>query len=48
VSFDFGPLHIADLDYCSRYRGDQKVDPGNYVTVSPIERTPAATLAPAP
>lgn len=40
--------HITGIDYCARYPGDQKVDPGNYVTVSPIEPTPAATLAAAP
>jgi hypothetical protein len=31
------------LDYCKRYPGDQRVDPGNRVDVSPIEATAAAT-----
>jgi hypothetical protein len=32
----------GQLDYCLRYPGDQPVDPGNRVTVSPIEPTLAA------
>ena len=31
------------LDYCKRYPGDQPVDPGNRVDVSPIEATAGAT-----
>lgn len=27
---------VADLSYCARYPGDEPVDPGNYVVVSPI------------
>jgi hypothetical protein len=30
------------LDYCKRYVGDQPIDPGNHVTVSPVE--PSAGL----
>jgi len=42
------PLHITDLDYFARYRGDSRVDPGNYVDISPFERTIGATIAPLP
>lgn len=31
------PQGAAGLDYCRRYPGDQPVDPGNYVTVSPVD-----------
>ena len=27
---------VSELDYCRRYPGDRRVDPGNYVLVSPI------------
>jgi hypothetical protein len=35
----------SELDYCRRYPGDQTVDPGNGVVVSPIEPTLQAALA---
>jgi len=35
-----------ELDYCQRSPGDQQTDPGNYVTVSPVEPTIQATLPP--
>jgi hypothetical protein len=47
-TIDLAPLHITDLDYCAHYPGDAKVDPGNYITVSPTERTVSAALAPPP
>jgi Protein of unknown function (DUF4232) len=37
---------VYELDYCQKYPGDQRVDPGNRVTVSPIEATIDAALAP--
>lgn len=38
--------NLADpFDYCRRYPGDHKIDPGNYVDVSPIEPTRASALA---
>jgi hypothetical protein len=37
---------IHELDYCRRYPGDQRVDPGDRVTVSPIEATLNKALAP--
>ncbi len=32
------------LDYCKRYPGDQPVDPGNRIDVSPIEAMARATM----
>jgi hypothetical protein len=40
-----GPLSgesAGAFDYCRRYPGDSQVDPGNYVSVSPIVGSPAA------
>lgn len=48
ATIELSANHITDLDYCARYPGDARTDPGNYVTVSPIERTVSATLAPPP
>ena len=33
---------VNELDYCRRFPGEETVDPGNVVTVSPIEATPQA------
>jgi hypothetical protein len=40
---DLASHHVDDLDYCSRYPGDARVDRGNYVYVSPLEPTISAT-----
>jgi hypothetical protein len=48
ASVSLSGLGIGDLDYCRRYPGEQPVDPGNYVTVSPIEATAQAAVAPPP
>jgi hypothetical protein len=39
---------VSELGYCRRYPGDPRVDPGNRVTVSPIEASLQAALAPPP
>ena len=38
----------GELDYCKRYPGDQAVDPGNRVNVSPVEASALATRLPVP
>jgi hypothetical protein len=35
---------VSEFDYCRRYPGDQRVDPGNRVAVSPFETTLEAAL----
>jgi hypothetical protein len=37
---------VSGLDYCARYPGDQRVDPGNRVSVSPAEPSLQATSPP--
>ncbi len=36
---------VHQLDYCRCYQADQRIDPGNRITVSPIEPSVAAALA---
>jgi hypothetical protein len=43
VILGLGGLTAGALDYCKRYPGDQPVDPGNRVTVSPVEPSLLAT-----
>jgi hypothetical protein len=35
---------VGQYEYCKRYPGDARIDPGNYVDVSPVEPTAEATL----
>lgn len=35
---------VGGLEYCKRYPGDQPVDPGNRVAVSPVEASPSPTM----
>lgn len=35
---------VGEFDYCKRYPGDQAIDPGNRVAVSPITASPLATV----
>jgi len=41
ITLDVSDQHAAELDYCKRYPGDQPIDPGNRVNLSPIEAAPA-------
>lgn len=45
ATLNLSRLGIRDLDYCHRYPGDQSVDPGNDLIVSPIEATARAAIA---
>ena len=42
LTLGLGQARIG-LDYCKRYAGDQTIDPGNHVTVSPVEGSAMAT-----
>jgi hypothetical protein len=39
---------VSELDYCGRYPGDEPVNPGNRVAITPIEPTLALALTSPP
>jgi hypothetical protein len=43
LSLSLGRQGVSGLDYCKRSPGDARVDPGNHVTVSPVEASAHAT-----
>jgi hypothetical protein len=43
VIVDLAGQGVAGLNYCKRYPGDQPIDPGNRVTVSPVEAPGSST-----
>ena len=45
LTLDLRSLGISDLQYCRRSPGTNQTDPGNYVTVSPIESSAGAAAA---
>src|SRR6202011_1567464 len=45
LTLDVREQGVGGLDYCKQYPGDQPVDPGNRVTVSPLEASLSAALS---